>query len=309
MGALATGSVLPTIVEQTIAQVKATQAASRQLIRQGQAGITVAQATARLKAAAVDQAPAGVDNVAGVGQLICAASPTVTTQATDDASGAGINDSATLAGGPSPTGTITFNAFGPNNATCAGSPAFTSSPAVNGNGVYNSGNFSPVAAGAHRWVVTYNGNTNNLPATSPCNAANELSTVTVCATQPPPGTLPGNNIVIAAPGLATIGTAGNDVIYGTAGDDRIFGGGGDDIVFAGGGNDQVTVGAGRDSLCGGDGNDRLTGDGNDDLTGLGGNDRLIGGTGIDRLDGGDGTDTCTPGTDPTSSTVKCEAIV
>jgi hypothetical protein len=298
-------------------------AACEALIRQGQAGITVATATARLKAAAIDVAPAGVDQVTGVGQLICAASPTVTTQATDGiftaTTGAGVNDNATLAGGFSPTGTITFQAFGPNNATCAGAPAFTSSPAVNGNGVYNSGNFSPVAEGAYRWVVTYNGNTNNLPATSPCNAVNELSTVvTVCAAPPPPGTLPGNNIVIAAAGLVTIGTAGNDVIYGTAGDDRIFGGGGDDIVFAGGGNDQVTGNAGRDSLCGGDGNDRLTGDadddlvvgaGNDDLTGLVGTDRLIGGTGIDRLDGGDGSDTCTPGADAASATVKCEAIV
>ncbi len=300
-------------------------AACEALIRQNTPGLTVAQARARLIASATDVAPAGTDNVTGAGQLVCKAQPTVMTTATVTSvvtatSPAAISDSATLANGFSPTGTIRFQAFGPNDALCAAAAAFTNDKAVNGNGVYASDPFSPASEGVYRWVVTYLGNANNLPATSPCNAMNETSTVaTVCAAPPPPGTLPGNNIVIAAPGLVTVGTAGNDVIYGTAGDDRIFGAGGDDIIFAGGGSDWVTGGDGKDTLCGGDGNDRLTGDagddlvvggnGTDDLTGLAGNDRVIGGTGIVRIDGGDGTDTCTSGTGAGSTTVRCESIV
>ncbi|HEX7277254.1 MAG TPA: S8 family serine peptidase, partial [Acidimicrobiales bacterium] len=286
---------------------------------------TVALVTARLKATATDLAPAGSDNITGAGQLVCfRADPTITTTATSSvfsaANGPSISDTAVLANGFNPTGTITFQAFGPNNASCTGGAAFTSAPTVTGNGNYSSGPFSPAAEGAYRWVVTYGGDQNNSTATSPCNAANETSTVvSVCATPPQFGTLPGNNIVVSAPGLITVGTSGNDVIYGTAGIDRIFGAGGDDIVFALGGDDQVTGGDGRDSLCGGDGNDRLTGDAgndllvggnnNDDLAGLAGDDRLIGGTGVDRLTGGVDIDTCTPGTGVGSQTVLCEVIV
>jgi hypothetical protein len=87
--------------------------------------------------------------------------------------GGSITDTATIAGGFNPTGTITFTLFGPNNATCSGSPIFTSAVAVSGNGNYTSGAFTPVAAGTYRWVAGYGGDVNNAPANSPCNAANE----------------------------------------------------------------------------------------------------------------------------------------
>ena len=285
---------------------------------------TVALVTARLIATAADEPPAGSDNVTGAGRLVCfRADPTITTVATSSVvtatSGASVTDTATLAGGFNPTGTITFQAFGPNNATCAGAAAFTSAKPVNGNGVYVSDPFSPVAEGAYRWVVTYGGDINNSVATSPCNAANETSTVaSICAAPPAFGTLPGNNVQVQA-GVFALGTSGNDVFYGTAGVDQVFGAGGDDVVFRFGGNDQVTGGEGLDTLCGNDGNDRLTGDPgkdllvggdqNDDLTGGVGDDRLIGGSGVDRLTGDAGVDTCTPGTGPGSQTVLCEIIV
>ncbi len=298
-------------------------AACEALVRQNQPGLTVAQYRAFLIATASDVAPPGSDNVTGAGQLLCKAQPAIATLATSStftATSGFISDTAALANGWSPTGTITFTAFGPNNATCAGAAAFTSAKPVNGNGNYVSDPFTPVSEGTYRWVVTYPGNANNAPATSPCNAPLETSTFTsICAAPPPPGTIPGNNIVIAAPGLVTVGTSGVDVIYGTAGDDRIFSMGGDDIVFGGGGADWITGGDGKDTLCGGDGDDRITGDagddhvvggtGNDDLTGLTGNDRLIGGTGVVRIDGGEGSDACTPGTGGGSSAQKCETIV
>ena len=59
------------------------------------------------------------------------AAPTIVTQATPTATiGQPIEDTATLSGGgtgPSaPTGTITFNVYGPDDADCTGAPVFTS---------------------------------------------------------------------------------------------------------------------------------------------------------------------------------------
>ena len=99
-----------------------------------------------------------------------------------------ISDTATLTGGvptppaAGPTGTITFTLFGPNNPTCAGPAIFTSTVPVTGNGTYSSGQFTPVTPGTYNWVAVYNGDANNAPATSPCGAPNETSTVTVLPT-------------------------------------------------------------------------------------------------------------------------------
>ena len=299
-------------------------AACEALVRQNQPGLTVAQYRAFLAANALDVAPAGTDNVTGAGRLLCKAQPTIATVATSGVFSAtstgAVTDTATLANGFAPTGTITFTAYGPNDTFCLGAVVFTSSKPVNGNGAYVSDPFAAPTEGAFQWVVNYNGNTNNAVGVSPCNAPMETSTVTsICAAPPAPGTLPGNNIVIAAPGLITYGTAGVDVIYGTAGDDRIFSMGGDDIIFAGGGQDQLVGGLGKDTLCGGDGNDMITGNedddllvggsGNDDLTGSFGNDRILGGGGTVRINGADGTDVCRPGTGVGSSTIRCETIV
>jgi lysophospholipase L1-like esterase len=146
-----------------------------------------------------------------------------------------------------------------------------------------------------------------------------VAAASACANPPPAGTLPGNTIVISQPGLITMGTPGDDVIYGTDGDDRIAGLDGNDTIFAGAGNDQVTGGAGDDTICGGDGNDQLSGAeggdlltggaGNDDLSGGPGDDELVGGEGLDRLLAGEGSDRCRAGSDPGGSIVDCESII
>ncbi|MEA2369700.1 MAG: hypothetical protein QOH12_94, partial [Solirubrobacteraceae bacterium] len=107
------------------------------------------------------------------------APPTITTSASA-AVGAGgtISDSATLAGGFSPTGTITFTVFGPNNTTCTGTPLGTSTATVTGNGTYLSGPFTAAGAGTYNFVAVYSGDANNAGATSACGAANESVTVT-----------------------------------------------------------------------------------------------------------------------------------
>ena len=52
---------------------------------------------------------------------------------------ASIYDTATLTGGDSPTGTITFKLYGPDIAACTGTPIFTDPETVTANGSYRSG--------------------------------------------------------------------------------------------------------------------------------------------------------------------------
>ncbi|HEX2041460.1 MAG TPA: hypothetical protein VHF24_02380 [Acidimicrobiales bacterium] len=105
--------------------------------------------------------------------------PTLTTTASPGvAIGGQVFDTATLTGGTSPTGTITFNLYGPNDATCAGPPVFTSTVPVAGNGSYTSGSFTPTAPGTYRWIASYSGDANNSPGTTACNDPAETVVVT-----------------------------------------------------------------------------------------------------------------------------------
>jgi hypothetical protein len=79
-----------------------------------------------------------------------------------------VTDTAVLSGGQSPTGTITFSLYGPDNPTCGGAPAFSTSEAVAGNGTYTSDPFTPTASGTYRWVATYSGDANNTPVSTAC---------------------------------------------------------------------------------------------------------------------------------------------
>ena len=76
-------------------------------------------------------------------------------------------------------GTITFKAYGPNDPNCANAPAFTSAAIpVNGDGNYNSGNFTPTAVGTYLWTASYTGDQHNSTASTACGDANESSVVT-----------------------------------------------------------------------------------------------------------------------------------
>jgi hypothetical protein len=107
------------------------------------------------------------------------ASPTITTSATANATvGGTMSDTATLSGGATPTGTITFTLFGPNNATCALPAAFTSiNTTVSGDGNYSSAPFTPLLPGTYLWVATYSGDPNNNFATTMCGDTGETSAV------------------------------------------------------------------------------------------------------------------------------------
>ena len=139
------------------------------------------------------------------------ATPTLVTAATPTAGvGQPITDTATLADGSNPTGTITFTLFGPNNPTCTGGPVFTDPVAVAGNGQYTSGPFAAAAPGTYHWVAVYSGDANNLPVTSPCGASNEVSTVLgpadlSVAKTCPAGPVPPGTVVVCTVSVSNAG--------------------------------------------------------------------------------------------------------
>jgi hypothetical protein len=107
------------------------------------------------------------------------ATPTVTTtqQPSSTTFGHSIADKATLSGGSSPTGTVTFNLY--NNATATGTPLFTDTKTVSGGSATSAG-YTPAAPGTYYWVATYNGDANNNTVTS--SASGEPVTITKAAT-------------------------------------------------------------------------------------------------------------------------------
>jgi hypothetical protein len=72
--------------------------------------------------------------------------------------GGSVADQATVSGGDSPTGTVTFNLY--NNPNGTGTPLFTDTETLSG-GTATSASYTTTAAGTDYWVVTYNGDANN----------------------------------------------------------------------------------------------------------------------------------------------------
>jgi hypothetical protein len=102
-----------------------------------------------------------------------ATSPTLTPQ-----------DSATLSGisaGGSPQATITFELFGPGDATCSGTAEYSTTMDVTGDGTYTTNNTTFVidsssTFGTYRWKVTYSGDSKNEGNSKACGV--EQFTVT-----------------------------------------------------------------------------------------------------------------------------------
>jgi hypothetical protein len=81
-----------------------------------------------------------------------------------------LNDTATLTAGINPTGTITFNLYGPDDVDCDGTPVYTQTVAVSGGSATTSPGYTTAAAGLYAWTADYSGDNNNLPASSGCTA-------------------------------------------------------------------------------------------------------------------------------------------
>lgn len=105
---------------------------------------------------------------------------TLTAKSTPTAAPGGqISDVATLsaAPAPAPTGTITFNAYGPADTTCSAAPVFTDQQAVSAAGSFTSTAFTPRAPGSYRFRAGYSGDAGHAPITTACGDPSEISTV------------------------------------------------------------------------------------------------------------------------------------
>jgi hypothetical protein len=135
---------------------------------------------------------------------ISQASPAIAT--TPSASGTGIaggtavKDTATLSDGDNPTGTITFNLYGPSaTANCSTTPVFTDTETVSG-GTATSTSFTPAQAGTYWWTASYGGDANNNPAATKCGDESvTISQVTpAITTTPSPGVPVGTAVTDSA---------------------------------------------------------------------------------------------------------------
>ena len=114
-----------------------------------------------------------------------AAAPSLATQVAEPEVVVGdpVADTATLSGGAEPSGTITFDLFGPDDEDCSGPPVASSSHPVAGAGSYTSSATTPSAAGGYRYVARYSGDADNRPVSGACGDPNE--SVAVSAAEPP----------------------------------------------------------------------------------------------------------------------------
>ena len=87
--------------------------------------------------------------------------------------GSAFRDTASLGtppqGGPTPTGSVRFDVYGPNDPTCTAPPALTSTGALDPDGTTAASSpLTPTGAGAYRVVATYGGDPNYEPVSSSC---------------------------------------------------------------------------------------------------------------------------------------------
>lgn len=103
------------------------------------------------------------------------ASPGLAGSASAGSVGTPIHDEATVTGGFSPSGKVTFSVYGPSDTGCS-TPLETTAAPIQG-GHATSADFLPQQTGDFRWTAAYPGDPNNEPISLACDAANQASTV------------------------------------------------------------------------------------------------------------------------------------
>ncbi len=130
--------------------------------------------------------------------------PTLTTVASPgvQAGNGTLTDTATLAGGMAPTGSITFLLFPPSDPTCAGKVVSAKSTVpVTNPASTTSDPFNPTTPGTYHWIAVYAGDLHNGAVQGACADPGESVVVTPGPAKPgtpaggatsPPGTVPGS---------------------------------------------------------------------------------------------------------------------
>jgi hypothetical protein len=120
-------------------------------------------------AVTMDTNTVGTCNGAGGGGGLPGHPTIATTPSGSVPAGGTVSDSATLTGGASPSGIVTFKLFSPGDTTCSGTPFATKTGTLSG-GTASSGPVTVGAAGTYNWVAAYSGDGNNSPVSSPCGS-------------------------------------------------------------------------------------------------------------------------------------------
>ncbi len=122
--------------------------------------------------------------------------PSISTTPSGEApAGGDVSDTATLSGGYHPTGTVTFQLFGPGDTDCE-TPIATRTGTVSGSGTAASGNVAAGGVGTYRWVASYSGDDANNPVTSPCGDEEvKVVKATPGITTTPSGSVPAGGAV------------------------------------------------------------------------------------------------------------------
>ncbi len=100
--------------------------------------------------------------------------------------GTTLQDSATLTGASSPTGSIVFNLYGPDDVDCDGTAVYTETVPLTGNSAATTTGYLVTAAGTYAWTADYAGDVNNAEAHSGCTAEE----VTIAPNTPAPHSTP-----------------------------------------------------------------------------------------------------------------------
>lgn len=94
-----------------------------------------------------------------------------------------VADVATVSGGVEPTGTVTFDLYGPDDTDCSGTPIASSTHPLAAGGPTTSSATTPTEPGEYRFVARYSGDGSNEPAAGACGDPGE--SVVVAAAEPP----------------------------------------------------------------------------------------------------------------------------
>jgi hypothetical protein len=101
-------------------------------------------------------------------------SPSISTQASGQVIvGGQITDTATVTGGHSPTGTVTFRLYGPTDPNCTSAAIFTSPNRPLSGGSATSAAYTTAVTGTYQWIATYNGDANNIAVAGKCGDGGE----------------------------------------------------------------------------------------------------------------------------------------
>jgi hypothetical protein len=115
------------------------------------------------------------DSDCSASSAVAKASPGISGTASSSVVGGAIHDEATVSGGFSPGGKVTFRVYGPGDSDC--STALSTSQVTLQSGEATSADFSTPQAGSFRWTASYEGDVNNKPDSTSCGDSGQTSTV------------------------------------------------------------------------------------------------------------------------------------